>query len=164
MPKRADGSTALYASSASLPASLRDLRIFSAIASLRSWCISAGDVTGAYLNASAPADSFVRLSPEQIDHLLSPEDAAEYRRLQAAGLDPVVELRKALYGHTQAGFLWEAEARKQLLNIGFVNYSDVSSAWYCLYSDGPEPKLPESLSAVPRDVHSALSVKLQTVR
>jgi hypothetical protein len=44
-PIRADGSTALYVSSASLPASLRDMRIFSVIASLYSWDIFAGDVT-----------------------------------------------------------------------------------------------------------------------
>ena len=111
---------------------------------MRSWEVFAGDVTGAYLNAAAPADSFVRLSEEQIDFLLSPEQAAKYRALEKAGLDPVVELKKALYGHTQAGFLWEAEARKQLLNMGFVNYSDVSSSWYCLYSkptDGSKPQL-----------------------
>ena len=55
--------------------------------------------------------------------------------MKKSGDDPVVELKKALYGHTQAGFLWEAEARKQLLEMGFTNWSDVSSAWYCMYSD-----------------------------
>ena len=149
-PRRADGSTALYASSASLPASLRDMRLFATAASLHSWDIKAGDVTGAYLNATAPQDSFVTLSEEMIDHLLSPADAAKYRRIAAEGSKaspkyyPVVELKKALYGHTQAGFLWEAEARKQLLAMGFVNFPDVSSAWYVHYTDpkdGSEPKV-----------------------
>ena len=143
-PIRADGSTALYVSSASLPASLRDLRIFTVVASLYNWVIHGGDVTGAYLNAAAPADSFVRLSPEQVSHLLPPEQLAKYNALIAAGKTPVVELVKALYGHTQAGFLWEAEARKQLMKMGFVNFSDVSSSWYCMYStpkDGESPKL-----------------------
>ena len=149
-PRRADGSTALYASSASLPASLRDMRLFATAASLHSWDIKAGDVTGAYLNATAPQDSFVTLSEEMIDHLLDPVDAAKYRRIAAEGSKaspkyyPVVELKKALYGHTQAGFLWEAEARKQLLSMGFVNFPDVSSAWYVHYTDpkdGSEPKV-----------------------
>ena len=134
-PRRADGSTALYATSASLPASLRDFRIFAVIASLHSWSLWIGDVTGAYLNATAPPDTFVVLSEEMIDHLLEPEEAKKYRQLQKAGKKPVVELIKALYGHTQAGFLWEAEARKQLLKMGFVNFSDVSSAWYLHYTE-----------------------------
>ena len=133
--RRADGSTAYYATSASLPASLRDFRIFAVIASLHSWTIWLGDVTGAYLNATAPPDTFVTLSEEMIDHLLSPEEARKYRSLQKAGRKPVVELIKALYGHTQAGFLWEAEARKQLLKMGFVNFTDVSSAWYVHYTE-----------------------------
>ena len=133
-PRRADGSTALYATSASLPASLRDFRIFAVIASLHSWSLWLGDVTGAYLNAAAPPDTFVVLSEEMIDHLLDPDEAEKYRQLQKAGKKPVVELLKALYGHTQAGFLWEAEARKQLLKMGFVNFSDVSSAWYLHYT------------------------------
>ena len=75
------------------------------------------------------------LSEEMIDHLLDPGEAKKYRDLQKAGKKPVVELLKALYGHTQAGFLWEAEARKQLLKMGFVNFSDVSSAWYLHYTE-----------------------------
>ena len=94
---------ALYVSSASLPASLRDLRIFVVISSLYSWIVWAGDFTGAYLNATALADSFVRLAEEQVRDLLSPKVAEKYERLKRENKDPVVELNKALYGHTQAG-------------------------------------------------------------
>ena len=132
-PRRADGSTALYATNASLPASLRDLRIFAVIASLHSWKIWLGDVTGAYLNATAPPDTYVTLQEEQIDHVLDAEEAKKYRDLKTQGRKPVVQLLKALYGHTQAGFLWEAEARRCLMKMGFVNFSDVSSAWYVKY-------------------------------
>ncbi|MAJ61403.1 MAG: hypothetical protein CL936_14935 [Deltaproteobacteria bacterium] len=133
--RRADGTSALYATSASLPASLRDLRLFTVVASLYSWVVKAGDVTGAYLNASAPPDTFVIPADEQVDHILTPDQARRYRQLKAAGENPVVELKKALYGHTQAGFLWEAEARRCLLKMGFVNFTDISSAWYCHYNE-----------------------------
>ena len=136
--KAADGELAVFAPYGLLPASLREVRLAICIGCLLGFWIGQGDIEAAYINASMPAGTYVRLN-DFVYSCMSARAQAAVDALLAAGhkrSDILVELLKALYGHEQAGTRWHLQIEGILKDIGFKCYPDTTSAIWFLYEGG----------------------------
>ena len=101
------------------PIPLDCVRMMLATAACRGWCAEVADVDGAYLLADLRGPpTFARLPKD-----LQPTDW----KLKYS--DPVVKLRKALYGLPRSGFDWYYHFEKLLVSMGWTKVPD----WDSLY-------------------------------
>ena len=130
--RASDESRAVFQSIRDIPASLMEIRIVLVICRLMKFIVRQGDVVGAYLNAVAPANSFVRLGKGWLS-ALSEEGQRRYSELMAAGKSVLVPLLKSLYGHVLSGALWARWFAEQLQIMGWKQLRDVSDAVWVLF-------------------------------
>jgi hypothetical protein len=100
--------------------------MIAAIAAAENRCVATVDITGAYLNASMPADSEVlmRLDPTMSEIIVGIRP--EYKKLLNHKGCLIVRLKKALYGCIESAKLWYEELSSTMEKIGFVrNPSDL---------------------------------------
>ena len=132
--RTADNEAAIFQTIRDVPASLLEIRIVLVICRLLKFIVRQGDVVGAYLNADAPANSFVRLGKAWLS-ALSAEAQRRYQELLDAGKPILVPLLKSLYGHVLSGALWARWFASRLSEMGWCQVRDVSDALWFLYDD-----------------------------
>ena len=130
----ADESKAVFQTIRDIPASLMEIRIVLVICRLMNFIVKQGDVVGAYLNATAPKNSFVRLGKEWLS-ALSKEGQQEYLRLMKEGKRILVPLLMALYGHVLSGALWSQWFADKLKEMGWKQLRDVSDAVWVIFDE-----------------------------
>ena len=134
--QNADGAPAVFAPYGLLPASLREIRVVICIACLLGFWVGQGDIEAAYLNATMPAGTYVRLN-DFVYSCLSARAQSVVDALRAAGHKHIlIELLSALYGHEQAGTRWQIKIEQILIDMDFKCFRDVSSAIFWLYENG----------------------------
>ena len=115
--QNADGAPAVFAPYGLLPASLREIRVVICIACLLGFWVGQGDIEAAYLNATMPAGTYVRLN-EFVYSCLSARAQSVVDALRAAGHKHIlIELLSALYGHEQAGTRWQIKIEQILIDM-----------------------------------------------
>ena len=112
---------AIFQDLSSSPAALEGTKAIDAYGSLPDHCVMQADAKQAYVQAELDSDTatWVRLPPEYWpDHW-----HGKYQ-------DPVVPMRKALYGHPDAGGMWEKHAESIVFELGYQKIDGWDSCYF----------------------------------
>ena len=104
--------------------SFESARSIMALSAQENWCLTTSDAESAYIQAELDcrsSETYVTLPQQYL--------CAAGLKMQEEGLRPVFKLRRALYGHPQAGALWEAHRNKLLKTIGWTEVLRGSSVF-----------------------------------
>ena len=123
-----DGEKAQFEKMYTLPACAREIRTVVALALARGMMIRQFDVSGAYLHADISTGTFVYIDPV-LEEALCREMKIDLSRVQAIH-GRVWTLKRALYGHPLAGFLWDEKFTAVLKELGFTQRTDISPALF----------------------------------
>ena len=117
----------LYTEVGGPPAAIQATRALMGLAAAKGMSITMGDAESAYLqvplNKNDPTQTYVRL-PKGWWPASWFDDKGDSRYR-----DPVVLLRKAVYGHVESGARWEQYLAKQLLALGWIPLEPMPGFW-----------------------------------